>query len=168
MGHSFYIAPQEYERAANYGVSTATLNYRVQYAGWDKERAITTPPKRFTDRSKWIALAAKNNIPDKVFRNRLCLGWSPFQAATTPLLTPDNKRSRLKSNNPAKRKYDQKLIALAESNGVSYNTFLKRVSKGWSPELAASEPIVSTKERGQRGIKALRLQRGDINALIFK
>ncbi|ASB66395.1 hypothetical protein S101413_02950 [Bacillus velezensis] len=58
----WYITPEEYERAAKNGISRSLLGKRIRGAGWDKERALATPPKKRrprTDRSKWVEVAEK-------------------------------------------------------------------------------------------------------------
>ncbi|MNP50092.1 hypothetical protein D3C76_1443310 [compost metagenome] len=149
-------------------MSARVLEWRIREAAWAKEQAITTPPRKHADHSKWHVIAKQNEIPLRVFHNRIAAGWLPERAATEPLLTQEARSSRMKQNNPSKRVYPPCLLALAESKGVSHNLFIKRVSLGWSWERAASEQPCSRKECGRRGKQALLQQRGDINALIFQ
>ncbi|MBA9088779.1 hypothetical protein FHR92_005312 [Fontibacillus solani] len=167
MGHWYYITPEEYTQAATNGVSTRTLEWRIREATWDKERAITTPPRRCVDHSNWHAIAEQNGIPRQLYLNRISIGWEPERAATEPILTQDKRAERMRNNNPRAWSYPEELINQAARNGVSRNTFNKRVNRGWSCERAASEPIVSSQECGRRGIRTLKNQRGDINAPIF-
>lgn len=40
--YEYYITPEEYEMAAENGISRSTLNRRVRDLGWEKEIAIIT------------------------------------------------------------------------------------------------------------------------------
>lgn len=168
MSHYFYITPEEYEEAAKNGVSANRLECRIRYEGWSKDRAIHTPPRKHKDRSKWVEIAKQNGISRQVFDNRLRYGWSEEQAVTEPKWTTEQYRHQLKKQREAKRKYPVELIKKAENNGISYKTFLFRVSCGWSWERAATEPLVPNAEKGRRGLRTLRERYGDVNGLIFQ
>src|SRR5690606_11362775 len=131
MGHWHYVTPEEYAAAAAIGISPATLDQRIRQYGWDKQRAITTPPRKRTDHSRWWPVMEKHGIPQEVYLNRISRGWDPERAATEPLLTPDKRSDRMRNDNPRGWSYPQDLIDRAARNGVSRNTFAKRVSKGW-------------------------------------
>lgn len=165
----YYITPEEYERAAANGVKRNTLDYRVRQACWPKERAITTPPRRFRDLSQWIALAQANGITELQFRSRISVKNADFlQAATQPILTPVQRADRMRRDNPAIRLYPSEITDQVAQNGIPKKVFYKRISMGWTPERAAMEPITSPQERGRRGMRTLRQRYGDINAPIFK
>ncbi|MFE4712617.1 hypothetical protein ACFRAM_17220 [Paenibacillus sp. NPDC056722] len=102
----------------------------MREAGWEKERAITTPPRALTDRSQWRSIAEQNGISKEIFINRCAKGWSPEQAATEPWMTRGRRVAWMKKNRPAKRKYSDELLQRAASNGVSKDIFYKRVSLG--------------------------------------
>lgn len=168
MSHYFYITPEEYEEADRNGVSARLLERRVRYEGWSKDRAIHTPPRKFKDRSKWVEIAKKNGISRHVFDNRIRYGWSEEQAATEPVLTLEQRKRKMRVQNPGRRKYPRELIKQAEQNGINYKLFLKRVSDGWSWERASLEPPISNAEKGHRGSRTLRQRYGDVNGLIFQ
>lgn len=168
MSFEYYISPSDYARAEANGIKRKTVEARIWILGWEKDRAITLPPKRQYSRKKWLPIAQQNGIPERIFYNRVCKGWLPERAATQPLLTQAEKTAKMKANNPAKRVYSQSLIDQAASNGVSRGTFQRRISSGWSLERAASEPLVSLQERGRRGLESYRKQHGDVNALLFQ
>ncbi|MDT2259634.1 hypothetical protein P7H06_09040 [Paenibacillus larvae] len=169
MSHYFYITPEEYEEASKNGVSAGLLEYRIRTANWSKARAIVTPPRKFKDRSKWAKVAKENGINYQAFLRRVnTYGWSEERAANEPMHTTEQFKRRMRICNPVKRKYPVELIKKAEKNGISRNTFSKRVSCGWSWERAATEPLVSNSEKGRRGIRTLRERYGDVNRIIFQ
>ncbi len=168
MAHWYYISPQEYAEAATHGIKPRTLEQRIRELGWDKQRALTTPPRKRSDYSRWWPVMKKHGIPRQVFYNRISNGWDPEKAATEPLMTSEKRANLMRENNPKACSFPQELIDQAAQNGVSRKTFAKRVSLGWSWERAATEPLVSKQECGRRGIRAIKQQRGDINALIFQ
>jgi len=87
MAYEFYITPTELEIAQKNGISRKRLDDRIQNLAWDKQRAITTPPKQYrsTDK-KWRELARKNGIPYPAFQKRVHVyGWDAQRAATEPL-----------------------------------------------------------------------------------
>ncbi|MEK4449914.1 hypothetical protein BSK49_01060 [Paenibacillus odorifer] len=168
MAYEFYITPEEYEKAAENGIKRGTLEWRIRDAAWDRERAVTTPPRALRDRSQWVKVAAANDIPYPIFINRVNTGWTPERAATQPVRTKEQLIEQMKESSPVKRKYPEELIKQAASNGISRNTFHVRVHNGWSWERAASEPPVSLQERGRRGAESLHQKYGDIHGLIFQ
>lgn len=172
-GHYFYITPEEYEAAEKLGISKSTLESRVWDLGWEKERALTTPPRKLNDRSHWSKVAETNGISYRLFINRVTLhGWSEERAATEPVWTKkDYKKFWAEKNARNNRESDPiyQFSQLAVENGICKNTFYSRIRLlRWDPERAATEPIVPPKERGIRGKQAVRKNRGDINAPIFK
>lgn len=160
--YDYYITPEEYEIAAQHGVSEKTLDCRVRMLGWDKQRAITTPPQKRTDRSNWIKIAEANGINYKTFISRVNIyGMSDEEAATRPLQDPQEAAATARE---ARRRHPVKYVKLAKRNGIPYGTFRMRVKRyGWSYEEAATRPVMSKSETGKLGIKALREQ----GALIY-
>jgi hypothetical protein len=82
-----YITPDHFARAAANGISSERLIFRVRSSGWDIEKAITTPMRRYKKLSEdWVKIAAEHGIPRKTFTFRVrSQGWSEEQAAYTPL-----------------------------------------------------------------------------------
>lgn len=102
MSYDFYITPEEYEEAEKNGVNRKTLSHRVRNSGWDKRRAIETPPRQFIDRKYYAALAESNGIKRSTFQNRVnTFGWDMEKAATTPLIS---KLEQAKMLNDKRRK----------------------------------------------------------------
>ena len=87
-------------------ISTETYRLRITKLGWDKERAMSTPPlqrgmwekkKRTpeTDKTKHLEIALKNGIPKNTFYARVCtLHWSLHEAATRPVDITKRKKER--------------------------------------------------------------------------
>lgn len=169
MSHYFYITPEEYDSAATFGITSAMLDRRVRAQGWPKQRAMTTPPRKVTDRSSWSKVAEANGIAYKAFMSRITRGWSEERAATTPLPSEEDvKLQALKATEHA-RVHPEHFLRLAESNGIPYATFQRRVKHyKWPYERAATEPIWSRQKIGRLGAKRLREREGDWNAQIFR
>ena len=87
MAYEFYVTPTELEIAQKNGISRKRLDDRIQNLAWDKQRAITTPPKQYKSTDKrWRELARKNGIPYPAFQKRVNVyGWDAQRAATEPL-----------------------------------------------------------------------------------
>lgn len=136
-----YISPEEYDAAARIGVTRKALYQRVMVYGWDKERAVTTPPdprnvctKAY---SKWLKVAKNNGISSSAFAARVNrLKWEPERAATTPLLTHEEslKRAHAKVSKYAEAK------KIAVQNGINPSTFLTRMHQGWDINEAMTRP----------------------------
>ena len=124
--YDWYITPEEYRIAEKNGIKRDTLEKRIRYHGWDKERAITEPIKG-SKYKKWVQLAKKNGISSSVFYQRVNrLNWSIKKAATTPI-------------NSTKHKYPKWIKEELKKNGIKYYTFLKRIENGWDLERAYTE-----------------------------
>lgn len=135
--YDYYITHEDYARAAEYGVSQSLLCERVRRLCWDKERAITTPPKPKRSIIPQIVrdLAEQNGIPFPLLSQRVHNGWSLYRAATTP--------KQVKPNPPVKR---NPYAAIARKNGIKYATFRYRIKTGWPPEIAATKPTMTKSE----------------------
>lgn len=83
---------------------------------------------------KWKKQAQKNGVTRKIFRERVKLGWDFKRAATTV---------------PRKRvpRSDAEWLELAKRNGIPSITYRARVDRNfWSPEEAATTPVLDTEE----------------------
>lgn len=80
--YDYYITPKEYEKAKNNGILPQTLNSRIRDYGWDKGRAINTPPRKKRNLKKWSDQAKKNGIAYTTFMNRVYNGWCLEKAST--------------------------------------------------------------------------------------
>ena len=86
MSYSFYITPTDYLDAEKNGISYDTLNHRIRTLAWDKQRAITTPPRR-NPWGKWTKIAKDNGICTSTLRSRMLRGMDLEKAATTKPMT---------------------------------------------------------------------------------
>ncbi len=136
MDYSWYITPEEYEKAESNGISRNVLDSRVRRLGWPKTKAINTP-LRIKYPPEIIELVKKNHIPYRTFVSRIrSLGWDEIKAATTPLRSINNPRTDVFIPD----KYKKYLKAMKE-NGVCIGTFQSRIYiLKWSPEKAATVP----------------------------
>lgn len=81
-----YTTPEDYKLAEKNGIKRPTLERRIRTLGWDKQKAITTPPQKQTDLSKWREIAKKNGINKGALRKRIMVyGWDPERAVTEPI-----------------------------------------------------------------------------------
>lgn len=76
MEHWFYITPEEYAKAEEIGIKPAMLDRRIRAQGWTKQKALTTPPRKITNRAAWWAVAKQNGLKYDTFMNRVKSGWS--------------------------------------------------------------------------------------------
>lgn len=168
MSHWFYITPEEYAAAAANGIRPRMLERRVREQGWDKETAMTTPPRKQTDRSRWRAVADQNGISYTTFMSRVNRGWSEERAAKTPLESEEERREHAVRAFESVRKIPRFYIDLAARNGISHATLHLRIQRGWGLDRAATEPVLSKQECGRRGSAEVRRRHGDVHALIFQ
>ena len=146
--YDYYITPDEIAQAAKNGISEVTFYNRVRQLGWDKERAMTTPPrKRSFHNNKWVQIAKDNGVCYSTYRYRInSLGWTPERAATQPLQEKSNQAKRASA---ASRKYPIEYVNMAQDNNIPYDRFRRRVSEsGWSLEKAATTPVMTSREIG--------------------
>lgn len=136
--YDFYITPEEYIIAENNGITKGTLEKRIRLFGWNKQRALTKAPQKYTRRDKWINIALENGINRKTFLGRInkC-GWTEEKAATTPVI-----KTAIRN-----RKYSDELYNVLEQNGISKALFYDRIRKGWTVERASTEHIYSNIEK---------------------
>ena len=165
MPYEYYITPEEYAQAAQIGITSRTLERRIRHYGWGKRRAVTTPPRRCMDWSSWVAVAETNGITGKQFHGRLDAGWPPERAATEPIVSYEERSERAAA---AKRKVPPALFERAAAHGIKTATLYWRLAQGWEPERAATQPLVSHSERGQRAVQTLKAREGNWAALIFQ
>ncbi|WP_258729679.1 hypothetical protein [Bacillus atrophaeus] len=168
----WYITPQEYERAAKNGIDKIRLERRIRYSGWDKERAITTPLGKRSARSDWADIAETNGISRGAFFMRVNkLGWDKERAATTPVTDVKDNMRKVQKQSPRNkyRSHSPELIALAQSNGIKYETYINRVNNcGMDPYKAAVTPLRTPKEIGVLGRKAYLEKYGNVHSLFFQ
>ena len=85
--YDYYITDEEYAIAKKNGISKHTLNYRIRQMGWGKEKALTTKPRKYTDRAKQVEIAKANGISRATFYDRLSDGWKVEDAYTIPVMS---------------------------------------------------------------------------------
>lgn len=136
--YDFYITPDEYEEAGANGISRRLVNTRIRGRGWDKQRAITTPPQEKKDRSAIVEKARQYGVPYNVLMARIHLGWDEDDAATRPVRDVRTHKEIAKRMCELNRKYPLEMVKLAKKNGIKYSCFQYRVSHGWEMNRAAT------------------------------
>ena len=101
--YDYYITDEEYAIAKKNGISKHTLNYRIRQMGWDKEKALTKPPRKYTDRAKQIEIAKSNGISKTTFYDRLADGWKVEDAYTVPVMSGKQILERMWKERDRKR-----------------------------------------------------------------
>lgn len=133
-----YIAPEDYKKAEENGISNATLYHRVYVYGWDVERAISQPIQKqnIYKWCDWKHIAEKHGICRKTFVTRIRKGWSHEKAATTKVM---DKKEQARLSYAARQTtvFTKEQLKRMRENGVAYGTAWRRVRiHGWSPEEA--------------------------------
>lgn len=157
--YDFYITPEEYKIAAENGICRTTLNSRIRDLAWDKEKAITTPPKKFKRVPKYLVEEAQQNgIPYIVLNQRLnILGWDTKRAATEPIWGKEQRRKRAKKMCDSRRKYPKEILELAVQNNIPKYVFYDRINRqGLDMLTAATRPIMTREQISRLGIEAYR------------
>lgn len=151
MGKEYvwYITPEQYEKAEKNGIDRNTLSSRIRLRGWDIDRAMTEPKKKLTPfvvDEEILKKAKENGISRNALYCRIKrTGRPPEEAATMPMVKTLEARREL---NAKRRKYSPEIIALAESNGISYANFKQRVRFGMPIMEAATKPVMTKAEAG--------------------
>ena len=101
--YDYYITDEEYEIAEKNGISKDTLNFRIRRMGWDKEKALTTKTRKYTDRTKQIEIAKANGIGRSTFYDRLADGWKVEDAYTIPVMDSKQILERMWKERDRKR-----------------------------------------------------------------
>ena len=168
MSFEWYIQPLEYEIAEQNGISRQRLEDRIRGSAWDKQKAITIPPKPQKSLKEWRKLAEENGIKYPTLQKRMnILGWEPERAATEPL--QDRKKAMAKVAK-GRRIYPIEHIETANRNGIRYVTYTQRRYAGWGELEAMTIPVMTRREanrmkrdrygrptgefREQKGVKA--------------
>lgn len=138
--YDYYITPEEYEEAEQIGIDRRNLETRIRLLGWGKQKAMSVPIQKKMDRKALTAIAKENNISYSVLKTRLHKGWDEITAVTKPLQTTKKFIEESIVRNKQRRIYPAGLVDLAESNGICYDTLVKRIKRGWHFEEAASLP----------------------------
>lgn len=132
MYEDYYLTDEHYAIAENNGLSKKLVQNRY-YAGWDIERAITTPKGNQGYLKEVVKEAARNGIEltiHAVSDRKNKLGWTYREIVTTPL----GHRKDYKYKD-----YEE----LALKNDIGVLTFRGRLRRGWTKERACTEPVQS-------------------------
>lgn len=84
--YDYYITDEDYAIAEKNGICRDTVNFRIRRMGWEKEKALTKPPRKYSDRKKEIEIAKSNGIGRSTFYDRLSYGWKVEDAYTIPVM----------------------------------------------------------------------------------
>lgn len=144
MDWEYELTEKDYQRAIANGIERERARERFYNLGWDKERTVTEQINKKIDRTHWIKVAAENGITRSAFNTRLQRGWSEGKAATTPKQTFAVAQE---IRHAAMQKYPVEYLEKASNNGVSDQTFRRRVREGWDYEKAATTPTDIKKRR---------------------
>ncbi len=130
-----WLEKEDYQAAEKNGIGYNMLYRRVYQMGWNVDKAINTPPRKYQFREqKRLRIALENGVKKKTFLTRVYKGMPSEEAAKKPV-----KKLRATMED---------MVNLAEENGISYSTFSKRILKGgWSPQRAATTPIRRLKKK---------------------
>ena len=101
--YDFYITDEEYAIAEKHGISKDTLNFRIRRMGWKKEKALTTKPRKYTNRAKQVEIAKANGISRATFYDRLSDGWKVEDAYTVPVMDSKQILERMWKERDRKR-----------------------------------------------------------------
>lgn len=150
MDWDYDLTEEDYQHAIANGIKRETARQRFYDLGWEKQRAINEPINKKTDRSAWIRLAAAHGITRAAFHTRIQRGWSEEEAATTPKQTFAVAQE---IRHAEMRKYPVEYLEKAKRNGISEQTFRRRVREGWGYEKASTTPTNIKKRRKEMIVK---------------
>ena len=85
------LTATDYIRAEQIGVKRTALRQRINAYKWDKERAITTPPRKYDRHDDYPVIAKQNGINKKLYYDRTRIGWTKEKASTTPVRDRERK-----------------------------------------------------------------------------
>ena len=146
----YYITPEEYDVAESNGIPRTTLEQRVRDLLWDKQRAITEPPKEMSKGyEKYARKALGIGVSRNAFYTRVQRGWSLERAAATPVKETGKKflDEQRKLSIQKTRKYPDWVYEELDKNNIKRCTFWQRVNTHkWSVEKACTTP---TQEKGK-------------------
>lgn len=135
--YDFYVTPEEYKTAEKNGITHQRVDVRIRAQGWEKLKAITTPPRHKNERDKWLKVALTNGICETTFYGRVNKSkWTMEKAATTPLQKPSGREL----------KYNEEIQNKLKENNITRQTFYMRIKRGWSIERACTEKTLTPKE----------------------
>ena len=139
IDYDSYITEEEYKIAEANGIDKRTLEDRIRRQFWDKKRAISQPKRERGKYMEWYKVAESNGISRGTFIARVNeSGWSCERAATEPIKSVKEKAIIMAE---CRKKYPDEVYATLKANGISKNTFVGRIHRGWSVERAITEKV---------------------------
>ncbi|KMY49546.1 hypothetical protein [Peribacillus loiseleuriae] len=108
-----------------------------------KKKAITAPMEDKHAWSKWRKKALKNGISYFTYRSRIKAGFSPKEAATTPLGEIGNRQ-----HHP----FTKEELAEAKGRGIASGTVIARWRNGWGKEKRLLSPHKLNLEENHKGV----------------
>lgn len=143
----FYITPQDYKVASELGISKFTLDSRVKVAGWDVDKAISKPVKKYANKGRWAKWKYKSVVPYGTFVSRIRNGMSEKDAALTPFIGHKARQAK-------EIAFTEEELKKALSIGVDRKTVLQRYkSCKWTKEECISIPRLNRKDAAKYGIE---------------
>lgn len=151
----FTVTKEHLKVAERNGITEGAVKGRVYERGWTVQDAITIPARKAPENPggyyDYLEEAFKNDLSESMFRDRvLKLGWDLEEAAKIPPISP-KERTRA----------DKEWIELALEKGLEYHVYWSRVHNGWTPEEAATTPLLPkgqhlNEERRQNSLEAFK------------
>ncbi|AQY42360.1 hypothetical protein P4V72_05815 [Bacillus thuringiensis] len=152
--YDYYVTPEEYEVAAEYGISRELLDRRIRNCGWDKEAAMIKPSRYNATGWKNVKeIALKNGISRSTYTARIKRNWRVIDAITTP---PIDKYQALELAEKVNSKCQNKVLndeqmKIASLNGICYRLARDRIKRQkWSVEEAITTPVLTREECAKR------------------
>jgi len=145
--YDYYITDEDYQEAKKRGISRELLRRRIRDLGWSKKRALETPVRKCKKYPKGLIDTAKRNgIPLNLLSSRVCKGWDFERAAYEPVNSESERIQKVIDASRKKDKYPQKILEMAQQNGINIKAFRARVRNGWNLYIAATTPVLSKHE----------------------
>ena len=137
-----YVAPEDFEAAAERGICRQTVKNRIAL-GWKAKDAVSIPVMKTSEEYKHFrALAVSNGIKANTFKRRVQRGWKLEEAATLPLV--EIKESTARGRKNRKRVISETAIGQAAKNGICYSTLYSRLRLGIPMSQAVSIPVMKS------------------------
>ena len=138
-----YLQDHHFEIAEKNGLKKATVYSRVYSYMWPIEKAITEPVKIINRGwAEYKEIAEKHGIKRSTYISRVKSGMPHLEAATKPLATKEEWYKSIVESGKKRRMFTEEQVAIAEKNGISYETArIRHTQHNWSIERAITEPV---------------------------
>lgn len=91
-----YFTPEDYEAAAENGITRHVATHRFYYYGWTKKRTINEPLKIKTNLyQQHKKTCDENGVTYGAFHKRVKRGMSPEEASNKPLLSKEERIKKM-------------------------------------------------------------------------